>query len=271
MNKIKQNPKILIASPTYKGMKYCQDEFFKAIKNLTYNSYDILIIENSEDNEFFNELKQQKGIILIKDNTAEKNKMLRLISSRNKIINYALENNYDYILMMDSDVIPPKNIIEKLLKCNKDIISGWYLNYFMVSGKSKLLPVVWMPITKKEFEDMKKKVNFPPSVESHLDLKRHLTNEEAESRRLLKVLFPSAGCMLISKKVIENKTIRYSLLDTQRFGDIHTTDDIYFITKAREQGFDSYCCTKLKCDHLLAGKFRRDAEGAYIHPIYDSS
>ena len=268
MNQAK-NPKVLVASPTYKGMKYCQNEFFKAIKSLTYPLYDILIIENSEDNEYFNELKQQKGIILIKDNSPEKNKMLRLISSRNKIIDYALENNYDYIFMMDFDVIPPENIIQELLKCNKDIVSGWYDNYFVINGKTKLLPVVWMPITKQEFENMKKQVNFSSSVKSHLDLKSHMTKEQAESNKLLKVLFPSAGCMLISKKVF--RKIRYNLLDTQNWGNVKTTDDIYFITKAREQGFESYCYTKLKCEHLLAGKFKRDARGAYIHPIYDNS
>jgi len=264
------NKRVLVASPTYKGMKYCHNEFFKAIKNLTYPLYDILIIENSEDNEYFDELKKEKDIILIKDDTIEKNKMLRIISSRNKILDYALENNYDYVLVMDSDVIPPKNIIQELLKCNKDIVSGLYFNYFTVSGsQAKFLPVAWMPITKQEFESFRKKVTLPSSVKSHLDIRGHLTKQETESNELLKVLIPSAGCLLISRKVIENKTIRYGLLDTSRFGDIHTTDDIYLITKAREAGFDAYCYTKVKCEHLIKGKFRINAQGEYEHPLYD--
>lgn len=264
-----ENKRVLVASPTYKGMKYCQNEFFKAIKNLTYPLYDILIIENSEDNEYFDELKQEKDIILIKDDSAEENKMLRIISSRNKILEYVLKNNYDYVLIMDSDVIPSKNIIEELLKCNKDIVSGLYFNYFVDSkGKSNFLPVAYMPITKKEFENFRKKVNLPPAVKSHLDLRGHLTKQEVESNKLLKVLIPSAGCMLISKKVIENKKIRYGLLDTQRFGNIHTTDDVYFMTKAKEAGFDAYCYTKIKCEHLIKGKFRINARGEYEHPLY---
>ena len=120
---IEQNPKVLVASPTYRGMKYCHNEFFQRIKELDYDHYDILIIDNSEDDEYFNKLKKEDKIILIKDYTNEKNKILRLVSSRNKMIEYALDNNYDYILMMDSDVIPPKNIIKELINCNKDIVS----------------------------------------------------------------------------------------------------------------------------------------------------
>ena len=262
---MKNNPWVLVASPTYKGMKYCQDKFFDRIKNLTYPDYDILIIDNSEDNEYFNELKE-KGIQVMKDDVSEKNKMLRLISSRNKIIEHALENNYDYVLMMDCDVIPPENIIEELLKCNKDIVSGLYFNYFMSSGKLKNLPVAWKFITEKEFEEISKKINLPPSVKSNLDLRRHLTPKEAESNELFEVFYPSAGCMLISRKVFEK--IRYGLLDMSGI-NAHTSDDIYFITKAREFGFKCYCNTKIKCDHLLSKKFKQDRKGNYINPAYE--
>jgi len=265
-----ENPRVLVAAPTYKGMKYCHKEFFKAIKNLTYSLYDILIIENSEDNEYFNELKKEKDIILIKDDIFETKKMKKIISSRNKILEYASNNNYDYVLMMDSDVIPPENIIEELLKCHKDIVSGLYFNYFVDSkGKSKLLPVAWVSITREEFEKFREKVNLPSSVKSNLDLRGHLTKQEVESNELLKVLIASAGCLLISRKVKEEKTIRYGLLNTQRFGDIHTTDDVYFMTKAREADFDAYCYTKIKCQHLIKGKFKINAQGEYEHPLYD--
>jgi len=261
------NFKVLVASPTYEGMKYCQDKFFKRIKNLSYSGYDILIIENSEDEKYFNELKKDTEIIVIRENNPEKNKIKRLINSRNKIINYALKKGYDYILMMDSDVIPPKDIIRELLNCEKDIVSGLYFNYFLVSGKLKWLPVAWTLITKKEFEEMKKKVIFPDSVKSNLDIKAHMTAKETESGELLEVLFPSAGCMLINKKVFEK--IRYDLLDTKDFGNIKTTDDIYFITKAREAGFKIYCNTKVKCEHLLSGKFNVDEKGVHTHPIFE--
>lgn len=258
-----ENPKVLVAAPTFYVMKYCLKEFLEGIKNLSYENKEILLVDNSKTNEFFEELKKENWITVLKDETKEELPAKRLISSRNKILEYALENNYDYIFMLDADVIPPRNTIEELLKPDKDINSGLYYNYFTTSGELKLLPVVWMPITESEFEEIKKKLRFPESVKSHKDLQRHMTKEEAESGELLEVMHPSAGCMLLSKKVFEK--IRYDLLQTP--GGLIATDDIYFIKKAKEEGFKVYCDTKIKCSHLLEGKFKKTADGNLLHPI----
>lgn len=252
--------KILVAAPTYNGIKYCHKEFFQRIKNLTYPNYEILIVENSKDNNYYEELKKE-NITLIKDNTKETKNLLRLINSRNIILNYALKNNYNHILMMDTDVIPPKNIIEELLETKKNIVSGLYFNYFKVSGKLQLLPVAWKSITKEEFQKIKQKIKLPECVKSHLDIKQHLTNKEVHSNKLIKVLFPSAGCMLISRKVFEK--IKYETTDTSDIGNIKTTDEIEFILKAKKLGFDSYCHTKLKCKHLIKEKLKQGK-----HPVY---
>jgi len=262
-----QAPKILVAAPTYEGMKYCQDEFFNAIKSLEYSNYNILIVDNSEKEDYFNEIKKIDKLIVLRDNTDEKDKILRLISSRNKILDYAIENDYDYILMMDSDVIPPKNIIQELLLCDKDIVSGLYYNYFVVDGKTKWLPVAWTELSEEEFENIKKMTNLPSFVKSRFDLRARMTSEEANSNQLIKVFIPSAGCLLMNKSVFSK--IRYGLLDVSKLTpDINTTDDIYFMTKARESGFSSFCYTKIKCEHLVKGKYRKDSEGYYIHPMY---
>ena len=255
-------PKVLVASPVYKGMKYCIKQFIDRIKSLIYSNYKILLIDNSDTNEFFDELKSLAGErCVIKDSTKGKN-MEKIANSRNKAIDYALENNYEYILMMDCDVIPPANIIQELLKCEKDIVSGLYFNYFQSSGKLKVLPVAWMPLTDSEFEQIKNKSPLPPSIKSPADLKRHLIREEFESNKVLKVAHPSAGCMLISKKVFSQ--VRYGILDT----NIQTTEDIYFIKKAREAGFEPYCHTGLKCEHLVTGKFKKDKDGNLENPAF---
>ena len=256
--------KVLVASPTYDGMRYCKEKFLARMKELTYPNHDILIVDNSENNDFFDELNKESGMILMKDYCKEKKGILRIISSRNMIIDYALKNNYDYILMMDFDVIPPKNVIEALLVCGKDIVSGLYSTYFMTDGKLKVLPVAFMPLTVEEFEEVRQKSKLPESVKSHLDLRRHMLPEEMESGKLLEVLYPSAGCMLISRKVFENEKVRYGLLDV----DAITSDDIYFITKAREAGFQSFCFTRVKCSHLVSGKYKKNSEGNLEHPAY---
>jgi len=260
-------PKVLVASPTYEGMKYCEKEFLNSIQNIDYPNYDILIIDNSKNNDYFKHLKQSfPDINIIKDSTNEEKNILRLISSRNKILNYAVKNNYEYILMLDSDVIPPKNIIKELLDCNKDIVSGLYYNYFKVDGRLKWLPVAWTALTQKEFEEIKKKIQLPDFIKSPEDLRVHMTLEEANSNKLIPVAIPSAGCILIKRKAFLK--IRYELLNTQNMNNIKTTDDIGFIINAKKQGFQIFCNTKIKCEHLIKGKFKQE-QGKFKHPLYN--
>lgn len=262
-NETNSNPRVLVGSPVFDGTRYCIKAFIDKIRSLSYNNYDIFLVDNSINDDFFRELKKEKGIKVEKDYTKEAINKKRLVSSRNKILKHALDSGYDYVLMMDSDVIPPVNIIEELLSCEKNIVSGLYFNYFVSSDRLKYLPVAWQFITREEFEEMKKTTVFPPVVKSHLDLRRHLIPQEYEGNSLINVMSPSAGCMLIKKKVFER--IKYGLLDVQE----STGDDIYFATKAREAGFKIYCYTKIKCEHLVKGKYKKDKEGNLIHPLYE--
>jgi GT2 family glycosyltransferase len=255
--------KILVATPTFNGMRYCINEFIDGIKSLTYPKCDFLIVDNSRNDDFFNELKQKEGIIVLHDKCNEERNVKRLISSRNKILDYAIQNNYDHILMMDCDVIPPKNVIEELLSCNKDIVTGLYFNYFVCNGKHKIMPVCWKSVSPEEFEEMKKQSPFPSVVKSYLDVRRALFPEEIESNELIPVLLPSSGCMLLSRNVFEK--VRYGLLDME--GGLLSSDDIYFMNKAREIGFQPYCYTKIKCDHLVFGKYKKDSDGKLKHPF----
>jgi len=253
---------VLVASPVFEGMKYCFEEFLESVKNLDFPDYDVLIVDNSRTNYFFNELRG-KGVNVIKDETSDEKNKLRLISSRNKIIDYAIEKGYDYILMMDSDVIAPKTILKDLLTSGKEIISGLYYNDFKIDGLIQKSPVCWCHVTPKEFEEIKSGVGLPPFVKSCNNLRRHLTKEEADSNKIVRVKIPSAGCMLIKRNVFEQ--IRYGLLDVP--GNLSTGDDIYFCTKAEEKGFEIYCDTSIKCEHLVKGKFKRDEKGNLMHPL----
>lgn len=253
--------KVLVGAPVYGGMKYCINQFIESIKNFSYKNYEILLVDNSDGDELFNELKE-KGLNVIKDRNPEEFKMKRVVSSRNIILSYALENEFDYILMMDSDVIAPKNVIEELLSCNKDIVSGLYSAYFTVNGKTKLLPGAWALLTEEEFNEVKENYNLPEHIKSRFDMPRHLTKEEADSNSLMGVFMPSAGCMLISRNVFEK--VRYGSLE--EYGKIKKADDLFFIEKAREFGFEPFCFAKIKCEHLLKGKYSEDEEGNLIHP-----
>jgi hypothetical protein len=117
----------------------------------------IVLFDNSRNQDFFNRLKEDKEIKIIKDPSNEKENLKRLINCRNKILEYGLKNKFDYILMMDCDVIVPTNIISELMKPNKDIISGLYINYFIYDEKTVKLPAAWRLLNDKEFDMLKNK------------------------------------------------------------------------------------------------------------------
>ena len=89
--------KILIAVPTFENIK---PECFKSIFGLT----------NPENyNLFFDYVKGYD-----------------CARARNEIAKLALKHNFDYVLMIDSDVSVPKDTAVKLLECESDIALGWY-------------------------------------------------------------------------------------------------------------------------------------------------
>jgi GT2 family glycosyltransferase len=259
---VNNSPRVLVAGPTFDGMEYCYEKFVERIKNLSYENYDILLVDNSETDGFFEKLKKEVGIEAIRLKLDEVSNMDKVVRSRNRILNYAVENDYDYVLMMDVDVVPPVDVVDRLLAHEKDIVSGIYFNVFMVDRKKKICPVVWKGFSKDEFEEIRSKISSE-HVKSREDLRRHLTPAEANSGELQEVIIPSCGCMLLSRKAFEK--LRYGVLNVP--DGFSTTDDIYFCRKAREAGFKFYCDTSLQCAHLVAGKFKREGDDM-IHPVH---
>lgn len=252
--------KILVGVATFEGMKYCHDEFFQRIKNLTFSDYDILVVDNSKSKDYFDELNKIDDLKVIHDDTKEEKSIFRLISSRNKILEYGIEKGYTHILMLDSDVIPPINVIGELLKWDKSLVSGLYFNYFNISNERKYLPVAWKMFSLEEFEELKKKYPKFSSVKRE-ELRRHITQKEIDDEELQEVEMLSAGCMLIKREVF--KKTKYGKLKKEGTGE-----DTYFIKKAKEFGFNPYCYTKIKCEHLMKEKYKEDDKGNLIHSSF---
>lgn len=258
--------KVLVASATFEKMAYCEKEFIKSIKELTYPNYDILIVDNSKNLDYSAHLKEFSGITVLHDNTQEEKSIDRLISSRNKIIDYALKNSYDYILMLDSDVLLPKNAIEELINTGKSLVSGIYYNYFNLDSKITLLPVAWIYFTEEEFSEIKEKYPDFNQFKTRFEVPRHMTKQEIESNKTYEVAMPSAGAMLIKKDVFSK--VKYGKYTESAS---KTGEDVYFIEKAKELGFAPYVNTKVKCSHLIAGKYKKDIEGNYIHQSFSDT
>lgn len=254
--------KILVGVPTFDKMKYCEKEFLERVKALDFPKYDILIVDNSKSEDYFNELKKILGISVIRDQTKEEKSIYRLISSRNIILDFGVKNNFTHVLLLDSDVIPPKNVITELINSNKDIVSGVYNNYFNVANQTKFLPVAWKSITQEEFDEIKKIYPLPENIKTKADIRRHLTQEELDSNEVQEVVLPSCGCLLLSRRVFE--IIRFS----REKNHVGTGEDYFFMKSAIEKGFTPFCNTRVKCEHLVKDKYKKDKNGNLVHSSF---
>jgi len=125
-------PKILIVTPTAHHKDYCLREWAKSISELTYDNLDILILDNSEDKkhaENFLGYKFRPKTYIMHVPKIEKDKDIRYHMARCNEISrvYAIKNNYDYILSIESDVFAPvKNAVEILLSHNREVVGFTY-------------------------------------------------------------------------------------------------------------------------------------------------
>ena len=220
------NPRVLVGAPVCDLYEYCFDEFLNNIKNLSYPNYDILLVDNSKEETFFNKLKE-RGTNVIRLNYLEKMRD-RVTESHNKLREIALNKNFDYLLVLDQDIIPPKNVIESLIKHKKEIISGLYFGHHTLpNGENKIMPFAWAFVEKKDF----------------WGTVGYLVDNEINDSNLIEIAFAGMGCVLINRKVLKKIKFRYDL-------SIEAWDDRWLGYDIHKEGFNFYLDPKVKCKHL---------------------
>jgi len=253
--------RILLACPVYDGMAYCFKQFIENLRQVDYSDFKIVVFDNSRTKGFFRKIKKNPFIKVIHDDTKEEKNMDRVISSRNKILDYAIEKNFDYLLMLDSDVMVKPDILKKLLSFDKEVISGIYYNYFRIGGKKLYLPVAFASISQEEFDTLKQRGELPKHAKTKEDIMRHLNPEEMK-KEIVDVKIPSPGCTLLSRKAFTSGA-RYNLLENFP-NEVFVTEDMVFFNTLRKEGFKIYSTPTVICDHLTAEKYKH-TQGA--HPM----
>lgn len=229
MPEIAKKPKVLVGCPTYKGKDYCLLKYAKAVLSLNYDNYNILLVDNSKTGDYIEDIKKT-GIPVLKDVHNENHKE-SIVHSRNLLRKKALEQGYDYLLSLEQDVIPPKDIIEKLLAHNKKIISAVYFTIYKFKGVQKLRPLIW-----GEVPGEKDKMQF-----LNLEVKEAMKSKQPS---LKKILMCGLGCVLIHRDVLEK-------IEFRNHPEYKTYDDFQFCQDSREKGFDIFADLSVSCNHLI--------------------
>lgn len=151
---------------------------------------------------------------------------------RNEFVATFLKGNYDYLFFNDDDTLLPPKALERLLERDLDVVSGLY--YRRVT-----------PIEPVAMVD-------DPSVGG-----TGIRCIKEYGIGLMPVDYVGAGCLLISRKVLE--TVEYPWFfwarnDPRVLIPERISEDLYFCRKAREAGFSIFLDASIRCLHVGMGK-----------------
>jgi GT2 family glycosyltransferase len=223
------NPKILVGCPTSDLYSYCLKDYINAINSLNYNNYDVLLVDNSETEDNLHLLeKLNMPAIRIK---YDKDVKIRLVNSRNKLREIALKKDYDYLLMTDQDTIIPKNIIENLVRHNKEIVSAVCFNWIDFNQRRMFTPAL---LISKDFKTRTGRYMDEGEIEEYVH----------KNPQLMRVKGCGLACVLIHKSILKKIKFRWESV----------TDDMDFCIDALKNNFKIFADTSVICKHLVLKK-----------------
>ena len=216
--------KVLIGTPHADVKNYCLSEFLARVKNLSYKNYDILFADNSNSRKNYKRLIKEDKVDCIYIKPKQKPIQLILAETLEAIRDYFLRGKYDYLLHLESDIIPPNDVIERLMIHNLPIVSA---TYFIEEGYRSHLMIQSM----ENFGDIREVANIKDGADLNMvDGKLH------------EVFAHGLGCCLIRRDVLEQIPFRWS------GGDIFP--DTYFAYDCDDYGFKKFIDTSILCKHL---------------------
>ena len=165
-------------------------------------------------------------------------------TARNRIAQRAIDLETDYVLMVDNDVVLPKDALTLLLENAEDINLGYYAhrdNDNIYRGKTC--------ICKKYDEHGTEYYHFP--LESEYTAEEMHGMADAGVKKT-EVHGGGMGCAFIKTDVF--RKVPYPWYDWVNYGDANRgmlSEDLYFCVLCRNSGYKIYTDVRVGCGHLL--------------------
>ena len=207
---------VLVGVVTWDRKAYCYDEFKQRLNELSYTNYDVVMVDTTPEKRWLtNEVYHSEG-----DNSRE-----RITNGYNKLREIFLNGDYEYLMIIESDIIPPKHIIESLMEHDKDVCCATY----MIGRKGERHPCLFKPGL------IKRKVGsiYIKMVDHHQA--KELDGDLWEVKGM-----SGMGCHLIKRKVLEKLSFHHGVshhCDAEFHNDLH------------KEGIEDYIDTGILCKH----------------------
>lgn len=148
--------------------------------------------------------------------------------ARNKIVDIVLNNEYDYVLMVDSDIILPKKTLIYAMEESPDVLLGVY-------------PRKNEPSKSEIFSDAT--YDYAPSSRWNISELKHFPLYR------IKIKGGGFGCAFVKSSVfnkIKSPYFNYITYDDGSF----LSEDLYFCENVKNNGYDIYVDTRILCSHI---------------------
>ena len=123
-------PRVLVGVTTYYRKEYIFDRFIRNLQQLDYPAHllDVLIVDNSPGLNYTNKVRRRvpKGYKVVHIERGA-NSRVALTRSQNYIRKYMLERSYDYLLLVESDLLPDPQALKRLLAHDKPVVGSTYI------------------------------------------------------------------------------------------------------------------------------------------------
>jgi hypothetical protein len=226
--------KILIASPTADVKDYCFDKWMENVSKFTYENCELFICDNSSQRDYYVSLKNKYKDFPIKFNIGRVNPSQYdkfnltfksiLAKSHDRCRQYALENDFDYLLHLETDIFPPADVIERLLDAKQKIVGAMY--HIEVGERSSL-----MVQQREDFgNDLRETYNLDEFDLNFVD---------GEVKRVFSC---GLGCVLIHRSILKKVVFRY-----EEGSPVHP--DSFYYADLDLQQIPVYVDTSIYCHH----------------------
>lgn len=163
-------------------------------------------------------------------------------TARNKIAQMALDKDVDYVLMVDNDVVIPKDTLIDLLDEPKDVCLGFYAHRDsdnIYRGRTC--------VCKLTDENGNAYFNYP--LESEYTAEELAVSRENGEYKI-HIHGGGMGCAFIKTNVF--KKIRYPWYDWVNYKNCAMlSEDLYFCEQCKMHGIPIYTDSRVNCGHML--------------------
>jgi len=229
----KQKEKVVITVITSESNSHCQSQWIGHVLFMS-GYFDVVIFENSDTIENYNTLKfiahNYPNIIIKRGKFGIKKTMDKIVANRNMALSYIRKHKeYDYAIMLDSDIFPPSDIVPTFLKRGLDIQCS--LCFVMPDGVTKKIASNFFP------EDVA--VNAPRWIQTR-------------KPRMVKIAQNGLGCVMFKTSMLKkHKDIKFINKKITKQGKTWHNEDLYFTGRFREKGYDLWLDLQMESKHIM--------------------